>query len=305
MTGRHAVDSTHDPEGHVGFGTVPLKHFDSAERDDGILVLGERVHMVASDLDGTLLRRDGTLSTRTVSAVTSAAHAGADVVLVTGRPPRWVDAVAAQIPCHPVVICSNGALMYDARERTVIGEYPISPETALQVVDLLRAELSDAVFAVEAGFTYGQEPTYPNQWPLPHGSLVAGVETLVTLSVVKLVVRHKEPGDHWEVLDRARRSVGELAEVTSSGPGAPIELAAPGVTKASALAFLASVAGVEAREVLAFGDMPNDLTMLAWAGTSVAPANAHPEVLAAVDYVTTDCDQDGVALFLEGVLGPR
>ncbi len=282
-----------------------MKHSGGAERDDGILIFGERVHMVASDLDGTLLRRDGALSPRTVSAITSAVDAGTEVVLVTGRPPRWVDAVAAQIPCHPVVICSNGALTYDAKERAVTGEHTISPGAALQLVDLLRAELTDPAFAVEAGFAYGQEPTYPNQWPLPAGSLVAAVEHLVTMPVAKLVVRHKEPGDPWEVLDRARRAVGELAEVTSSGPGAPIELAAPGVSKASALAFLAAVAGVEAKAVLAFGDMPNDLTMLAWAGTSVAPANAHPEVLAAVDYVTTDCDQDGVAVFLEGLLGPR
>jgi len=71
------------------------------------------------------------------------------------------------------------------------------------------------------------------------------------------------------------------------------------VTKASGLAALAAEHGVEPGEVVAFGDMPNDLPMLAWAGHAVAVANAHPEVLAAADEVTAGNDADGVALVLE------
>ena len=76
------------------------------------------------------------------------------------------------------------------------------------------------------------------------------------------------------------------------------------MTKATGLAGLAQRAGIGAAEVVAFGDMPNDLPMLAWAGRAVAVANAHPTVLAAADEVTASNDDDGVALVLERLLTP-
>lgn len=268
--------------------------------------LGEGLLLIATDLDGTLLRRDGSLGDRTVAAIAAAREAGMVVVLVTARPPRWVDHVAAQLSCHPLVICSNGAIIYDAESRQVLAEHPIPPEVSRQVVEALRAELTGVAFAVEAGLSYGQEATYPNQWPLPAEALIAEAEQLVARPVAKLIVRHGEGGDHWELVERARQMLTGLVEVSSSGPGAPIEIAAPGVSKAFALEALARQHGVSPGAVVAFGDMPNDLPMLAWAGTSVAPANAHPDVLAVVDHVTEDCDQDGVAVFLEQVLStPR
>ena len=61
--------------------------------------------------------------------------------------------------------------------------------------------------------------------------------------------------------------------------------------------------GVDPAEAVAFGDMPNDLPMLAWAGRGVAMANGHPAVLAAADEVTGSNDEDGVAAFLAAMLG--
>ncbi|MDQ1715431.1 MAG: hypothetical protein QOC60_1376, partial [Frankiaceae bacterium] len=61
--------------------------------------------------------------------------------------------------------------------------------------------------------------------------------------------------------------------------------------------------GVEAADVVAFGDVPNDLAMLRWAGHGVAVANAHPDVLAAADEITFDNDTDGVAAVLERWFG--
>ena len=81
-----------------------------------------------------------------------------------------------------------------------------------------------------------------------------------------------------------------------------VEIAAAGVNKAAALQELAHDLGVDAREVVAFGDYPNDVPMLAWAGLAIAPANAHPDVLAEVDHVTESNDADGVAIAIEGLL---
>ncbi len=199
------------------------------------------IQMVATDLDGTLLRRDGSLSPRSVAAVRAAAAAGIVVVVVTARPPRWVDDIVAALGCHPVAVCSNGALVYDAAARRLVAQYLIEPQVAAEVMRRLNAELDGVVLAVEAGMRYGQEPRYPAQWPIPAGALLAEAERLIAEPVAKLIVRHSEAGDHWELVERARRAVGDLAEVTSSGTDAPIEFAAPGVSKAFALEFLAGL----------------------------------------------------------------
>ena len=124
------------------------------------------------------------------------------------------------------------------------------------------------------------------------------MEELVAAGVVKLLARHEELGSD-ELLARARASVGSLVECTHSSTDGLLEMSATGISKASGLASLAQEWGVEPADVVAFGDMPNDLPMLAWAGRSVGMANAHPEVLAAVDEVTLSHDEDGVAVVLE------
>jgi hydroxymethylpyrimidine pyrophosphatase-like HAD family hydrolase len=93
--------------------------------------------------------------------------------------------------------------------------------------------------------------------------------------------------------------------ITQAGLGY-IEICPPGVTKASGLAVVADCLGVDPRDVLVFGDMPNDLPMFGWAGWSrVAVANAHPEVLAMADEVTSSNDADGVAAYLDRLLSER
>ena len=81
-----------------------------------------------------------------------------------------------------------------------------------------------------------------------------------------------------------------------------VEISARGVTKATGLAALAGRLGIPAGDVLAFGDMPNDVTMLHWAGTAVVVANAHPAAREAADAVTLSNVDDGVAEYLERLL---
>jgi HAD superfamily hydrolase (TIGR01484 family) len=269
--------------------------------DDGHVTAATAIRMVATDLDGTLLRRDGTVSARTVAGVKSAAAAGLTVVLVTARPPRGVDHIAAQLACHPLAICSNGALNYDGAERQLIAENQLGPADAAEIVRRLRSVLDGIAIAVEAGLRYGQEPHYPAYWPVPADALIGAAEALIAAPVAKLIVRHGD-GDHWELVTRARQAVGDLGEVTSSGLYAPIEITAAGVSKAAGLEFLGGRLGVGPDAVLALGDMPNDLPMLSWAGRTAAPANSHPDVLAMADEVTADCDDDGVALVIEALL---
>jgi hydroxymethylpyrimidine pyrophosphatase-like HAD family hydrolase len=257
------------------------------------------IRLVASDLDGTLLRRDGSISERTAMAIQAIDEAGISIVLATARPPRFLGEIVEALACHPIVVCSNGAFVWDSATNSVQMETLISSEVAVESIRRAREVLADAAFSVELGIDgYGCEPQYVGEWPRPAEAEVAPVEDLVVRPVAKLSVRHG-PSDPWATLDRVQRVLGDLVAVTRSSPTAPIELLAFGVSKASGVAFVADQLGIVPAEILAIGDMPNDLPMLHWAGRSAAPANAHEVVLETVDVVVADSDDDGVAMLLE------
>ena len=121
--------------------------------------------------------------------------------------------------------------------------------------------------------------------------------------VVKLMLRHDRLlGD--ALLGRAARSaVTWPSSPTRTLPTGCSRSAPPGVSKASTLARLCDQRGIDRRDVIAFGDMPNDLPMLGWAGHSVAVANAHPDVIASAHEVTASNDEAGVARVLERLFG--
>ena len=254
--------------------------------------------LVASDLDGTLVRSDQSISERTRQVLAGVERAGALFVMVTGRPPRWMAQVARDTGHRGMAVCANGALVYDLHTERVVQDFRIDGATALQLVQSLRAQVPGIAFAVEKGLDgFGRESAYVPRWD--NGEvLVAPVEELVEPGVAKLLARVEgTPSD--DLLARARVVLGGLAECTHSSGDGLVEISAAGVSKASGLAVLAQEWGVDAADVIAFGDMPNDLPMLAWAGRSVGMGNAHPDVLAAVDEVTATNDDDGVAQVLE------
>ena len=263
--------------------------------------------IVATDLDGTLLRSDGSVSDRTRAALARVEAVGVTFVIVTGRPPRWLAPVVEQTGHTGLAVCANGAVLYDLHTRQVVREYLLEPEAAGSLVRGLRDALPEVTFAVERplgvggsvdGSDFGHEPEYFVRHPLPEGVLVAAAEDLVSRPIVKILARHESLGPD-ELLARAREVVGGLATLTHSSRDGLIEISATGISKASGLAALAEEQGVAAEDVVAFGDMPNDLPMLEWAGHAVAVANAHPDVLALADEVTASHEEDGVAVVLE------
>ena len=264
------------------------------------------LRIIATDLDGTLLRNDGTVSPRTQAALVAAELAGLCIVFVTGRPPRWMDSVSKHIGGHGVAICSNGGAVYDVRRRQLLESHPLRSDIALAVVERLRVQLPGTTFAFEYPMGFSHEPGYPPLlWDEGAVHRIAPAEELLAAAdahaVFKILARHPVL-DPDAFLLQARETAGELAEFTRSSPIALLEISATGVSKASTLARWCQERGVSADEVMAFGDMPNDLPMLAWAGTAYAVANAHPAVLAATLRHTARNDEDGVALVLEELL---
>jgi Cof subfamily protein (haloacid dehalogenase superfamily) len=256
------------------------------------------IRLVASDLDGTLLRPDETVSDRTRSALAAAREAGITVVLVTGRPPRSLAPIAERIGLGGIAICANGAVIWDLDSATMVDYSPLAADVAARLVGALRQAIPGARFAVELERGFGREAGWADAELLPSpDALEADALELITGPVTKLLVRHPTlPFE--EVAERARGAVGGDAVVTWAGLRV-VEISAAGVTKAFALARLCRRLGIAASEVVAVGDMPNDLPMLEWAGASVAVANADQAVLDAADEVTASNTDDGVARVLE------
>lgn len=265
-------------------------------------MLSRLPRVVATDLDGTLLRSDGSISARTRDALLLAEEAGAQVIFVSGRPPRWLDELADAIGQHGLAICANGALVYDVANQQVVEQHGLSSAVAMQVAAALREAVPGVVFAIERHLEFGREPVFVERWPLPDGAIEAELEELLVDPVAKLIARHEDL-DPDEFKARAAEVVGSMAEATHSSPSAMLEISATGVSKATTLAQVCEQREVSQQQVLAFGDMPNDVPMLSWAGTSYAVANAHPEAAAVADRRCGSNDDDGVAEVIEQVFG--
>lgn len=264
--------------------------------------------LVATDLDGTLLRDDKSVSARTLSALAHVKNSGAEWLMVTGRPPRWMFPVMEQLGETDIVICANGSVWYSPAERAIVKSMPI-PEDALRAaVELIADAVPDAGFGSEFGMEFGIDEGWLPHWPLPDDVQRLSTTELSDRPSVKLLVTSRlHTSEAFGQL--ARTLVGDLVEVvwsttdTSDDRGL-IEIGARGVHKGVALAEYAAERGLEQSDVVAFGDMPNDLEMLTWAGHGVAMSNGHPDVRKAADEITFSNQHDGVAVVLERLYRP-
>jgi Cof subfamily protein (haloacid dehalogenase superfamily) len=258
---------------------------------------GEQIRLVATDLDGTLLHTDGTVTARTREVLNAVEELGVTVVFVTGRPVRWMDALWEHVGGHGLAIVSNGGILYDVRDHAVRMARTIPLQVGLEVAKRLRDAIPGTTFAMERVEGFAKESGFMSRIPPPPDLRVGPAEEILDDQVVKLLARHEdaEPEQFWAEVES---HVGHLVTTTWSSIGALVEMSAVGVSKASTLELLCAERGIEASQVVAFGDMPNDLAMLEWAGTSYAMANAHPAVLDLAGRAAPSNEEDGVAAVL-------
>ncbi len=286
--------------------------------------------VVATDLDGTLLRADGTVSAPTLAALRAADAAGIHVVFVTARPPRWLPPVADAVGRHGQVICLGGACVLDLRSGGVLESRGFADDDVRAAAEQVRRALPGVALAAERidgawyepGFAHDDDRV-PQDAPV---RVAARLEEALggPYPVAKLLARlgrghpaAREPrgpgaGGHpatsaagagVDLHAVVAAAVGGRAHLADSGARGLAELLPVGVSKAGALHRWCARLGVEARDVWAVGDAPNDLPMLTWAGRSFAVANADPTVLAAVGRVVAANELDGVAEVLAAALG--
>jgi Cof subfamily protein (haloacid dehalogenase superfamily) len=260
-----------------------------------------RPRLIATDMDGTLLRSDDTVGEATLAELARWRADGVPVVPATGRPPRWMHGIRDALGSGTAVCC-NGAVLLDLERLEILEETLLDPPTLRELTGELRRRMPDVWFAVEHGFEFRHEPVYRPRWDrdVP-GVREATVEELIGSPAAKLLARSESTGrDTFVAL--VDEVVGDRATVTNSSGDALAEISAPGVTKATGLAVVAARHGVGPGEVVVFGDMPNDIAAFDWVrqggGRAVAMSNAHPELLAAATDVTCTNDDEGVAVFL-------
>ncbi|HKT02937.1 MAG TPA: HAD family hydrolase [Rugosimonospora sp.] len=263
--------------------------------------------LVATDLDGTVVRSDDTVGEYTHTVLERVRATGIPVVGVTGRGPRLQALTRRDIPEADYLVLAQGGTVvnltdpaHPARMRaaTVPGSVVEGVLEALEAVSGPLSVLVEALDAPEAPL-WGE----PNAaWRYPD-AIERRTRADALAGPVLKVFAYSPVHSADELLAIARELVPEDGvTVTQAGLGY-IEICPPGVTKATGLAVVAASLGLDPGEVLVFGDMPNDLPMFAWAGFGrVAVANAHAEVLAAADEITLSNDEEGVAVYLDRLL---
>ena len=290
-----------------------------------------RPRLIVSDLDGTFLSPDGTVSARNAAAVKAAEAAGITVVFATGRPIRLLQPIQTlrddrsdRDSAHSIAIASNGAMVYDLDTTTVLESRTIPAALAAQAFADLRAAIPGVVFGADSGLRAGYEQAYVDL----HGDdrlFVAAVETAVAgtpaadlperyvaelpaltsdgpAEFAKLLALSAE-GDADRLTAQVRAALGDRLTATHSSPRRPlVEIAAAGVSKAVTLAALCDRLGIAAADVAAFGDMPNDLEMLRWAGMPHVMAESHRDVLDCGATVIGSNAESAVGATIEGWL---
>ena len=156
--------------------------------------------LIASDVDGTLLDDDENVTPRTRAAVHAAVAAGAQFVLATGRPPRWVPQVADALGFAPMAVCANGAVLYDSATDRIVAARTLSSDVLAELAEMATRLIPGAGLAVErVGRTahdaatpqFVSSPGYEHAWLNPDNTEVS-LDDLLSAPAIKLLIR--KPG---------------------------------------------------------------------------------------------------------------
>ena len=265
---------------------------------------GYRPKLIATDLDGTVVHHDNTITERTIKAFRKAHDMGIEIFFVTGRPPRWMPAIRDAFGIGNA-ICANGAILFDLLNHKVLEEWLIPVDAQMEIFMKLREAIPHCHFALEYGDNFFREKLYNAKWDRGvDSSGVDVIEDKVGEPAFKILVRCESAElTSDEMLAIAKEKVGHLCSVTHSNPHESLlEIAAIGVSKGETLAKIAARAGIAQEDVVSFGDNPNDFSMLDWAARSWAMSDGHPDCKKYANFVADAHHEDGVAIIIEELL---
>lgn len=266
--------------------------------------MNSRPKLIATDLDGTIVAHYGEISQRTINVFRQADEMGIEVFFVTGRPPRWMPEIKDAFGIGRA-ICGNGAMLYDLIGEKVLEEWLLSVDAQLQAVRRLRSQIPKISFSVETSSYFHREKAYIPRWDVGLDNLgVDLIEEVMLNPAIKLLARCSEQElSSDEMLHIAHQELEGIATVThSNSHDSLLEISAIGVSKGETLAKMAGRLGIDAEDCVAFGDNPNDFSMLRWAGRSYAMADGHPDARNHAKDIAPPHTDDGVAVILEELL---
>jgi 5-amino-6-(5-phospho-D-ribitylamino)uracil phosphatase len=258
--------------------------------------------LIALDVDGTVLRQDGSVGESTVQQVARLTKLGHEVTLATGRSVTTTLPVLEQLKISPrYVVCSNGAitLKKDPAQPSGYARAYIETFDPSEVLRTVRASLEGANFAVE-----DESGMFRFTGMFPDGALgfareLVTFEELFSRPATRVVVVSPEHAveDFLSVVEK----LGLHRVSYNVGWTAWLDIAPDGVNKSTALERVRNLLDIPRSRVIAIGDGRNDIDMLAWAseeGRGVAMGQSPPEVIQAASETTTSDLDDGVAAFL-------
>lgn len=287
------------------------------DKDDDRPLSADPVDLIAIDLDGTLLRSDGSICAPSAEAIMEVSEMGVKVVLCSGRAPRSMMRIHEALGLKTVLIAHNGAQVYDPVKKAVILHETMPGELAGKVIEVARSVQPGVAAAVEVdGHCYTD--TVRNRAKSAVGSDGGGTALPGTGNHLQPPVQAADlehpAGSLAEVLHRPVTKVmfvgtsdvlggiqmslqAKLADKVgfSFSDLRLLQVVRGGVDKSTALAKVAALYGVPRQGVMAIGDAPNDMGMLAWAGLGVAMQNAWEEVRRSAHFVCPTNDDAGVA----------
>ena len=273
----------------------------------------EKIRMIATDLDGTLLTSEKELTARTRAALEAAAAAGIEIVPATGRILCGLPGPVRELPFLRYAVTVNGAAVCDVRSGETLYEATIDTDTALAVLEYFdtlpviydayidgQGYMPAAMYESAAEFVrnpHSLKLVYDLRRPVPDlKAFIAGGRRRAQ----KIQLFSKETGFRDIVIPQMRRRFPSLA--VSSSMSANIEVNSGEAGKDRGLLELAARLGIRPSEILAFGDEINDIPMLRAAGCGVAMGNGCDEAKAAADAVAPGNDSDGVAWVIDRLL---
>ncbi|MET7476472.1 Cof-type HAD-IIB family hydrolase [Streptomyces sp. NPDC005648] len=259
--------------------------------------------LIATDLDGTLLRSDESVSARTREALAAAKDAGAAHIVVTGRAVPWTRHILDDLGYEGLAVCGQGAQVYDAGQHRLLTSVTLDRQLAGVALAKIEAEVGPLYLAagrdgLEGEVLVGQGYALTGELPT---TPLTDVADLWSAPLNKIYIQHPTLTDD-ELAEAAQAAAGGFVNVAMAGAGI-VELLPLGLSKATGLSLAARRLGLKAADTIAFGDMPNDIPMFGWASYGVAMAGAHEELKAVADEVTASNDEDGIAVVLERLLG--
>ena len=266
--------------------------------------LSLRPALFISDVDRTLLTHDHVLLPQVISAARSLNDAGIPLFLASARSPTGVGAIARELRAAQIACCFNGAWVGNIGDRRSIAEHRIGRETALAAMTAAH-ELgaSPLWFDLDRCFCLLPDVAVARLRTEVTGDHLGTVDSVGQLSgapfKILITVAENRVGS---VVRELTARFGDRLTIAQSGP-ALVELTDPGAGKDRAAALIAARFSAAQANVAAAGDSDNDMGLLRWAGLAISPANARPHVQALADVVAPSCDEAGLAVAINWIVG--